>query len=153
MKYVLGAALIGAIGVGYFTMKTSPVQTAGILPYNNSEIVAHGATVYVDFCASCHGEKLEGQPDWQELDEYGYRPAPPHDETGHTWHHNDDLLIRITTLGSEAVVGGGYKSYMPGFGDMLSDDDILAVLAYIKSTWPAAIIQQHNQVNLAAKAG
>ena len=34
------------------------------------------------------------------------------------------------------IVGDGYESDMPGFGDRLSDDEIRAVLDYIKSTWP-----------------
>jgi mono/diheme cytochrome c family protein len=33
-------------------------------------------------------------------------------------------------------VGGSYRSAMPGFGDRLSDADIRAVLAFIRSTWP-----------------
>ena len=30
----------------------------------------------------------------------------------------------------------GYESDMPAFEGILSDDEIVAVLAYIKSTWP-----------------
>ena len=63
-------------------------------------------------------------------------PAPPHDASGHTWHHPDGVLFRITKEGVAAVVGGGYQSDMPAFGDVLSDDEIRAVLAYIKSMWP-----------------
>jgi mono/diheme cytochrome c family protein len=63
-------------------------------------------------------------------------PAPPHDASGHTWHHPDGVLFRITKEGPAAVVGGGYESDMPGFGDILGDEDIRAVLAFIKSTWP-----------------
>jgi mono/diheme cytochrome c family protein len=46
------------------------------------------------------------------------------------------VLFRVTKEGPAAVVGNGYESDMPGFGDVLSDDEIHAVLAYIKSTWP-----------------
>ena len=66
----------------------------------------------------------------------GRYPAPPHDETGHTWHHADALLERIIRDGTAAVVGDGYESDMPGFTDVMSDAEITAVLAYIKSTWP-----------------
>ena len=38
--------------------------------------------------------------------------------------------------GTAAVVGGGYESDMPGFGDVLSNAEVRAVLEYIKSTWP-----------------
>jgi mono/diheme cytochrome c family protein len=62
-------------------------------------------------------------------------PAPPHDATGQTWHHSDEELFRITKLGMAAIVPG-YESAMPAFVDALSDPEIEAVLAYIKSTWP-----------------
>lgn len=100
------------------------------------ETLALGQALYAETCASCHGAKLEGQPEWKRRLPSGRMPAPPHDASGHTWHHADDALFRITKEGVEAVVGGGYESDMPAFGDKLSDDEILAILAFIKSTWP-----------------
>jgi mono/diheme cytochrome c family protein len=100
--------------------------------------VALGRMAYAQHCASCHGAKLEGQPNWRDRLPNGRMPAPPHDETGHTWHHPDGVLFGIT---KEGLVPGryapkGYQSDMPGFGGVLSDDEIWAVLAYLKSTWP-----------------
>lgn len=95
-----------------------------------------GAALYQQNCASCHGAELQGQPDWRSPGPDGRLPAPPHDATGHTWHHGDDILFRITRDGTAAVVGGGYESDMPGFGDALTDAEIRAILDYIKSTWP-----------------
>jgi mono/diheme cytochrome c family protein len=60
-------------------------------------------------------------------------------------------LIRLTRDGTEAVVGGTYRSRMIGFGDILTDDEIIAVLAYIKSTWPDQVITQHNGINANAE--
>jgi len=97
--------------------------------------VAQGRALYADYCASCHGVDLEGQPDWRARLPSGRLPAPPHDETGHTWHHSDRQLIAITKHGPGALVPG-YDSDMPGFAGILSDAEIEAVLAYIKSTWP-----------------
>ena len=68
--------------------------------------------------------------------------APPHDETGHTWHHGDAMLRDYIRRGGQAVLddmGVDFVSGMPGFGDELSEDDIGAVLAYIRSTWPDRI--------------
>jgi len=65
--------------------------------------------------------------------------APPHDASGHTWNHSDDLLFRYTKHGGAAVVGGDFQSDMPGFGDALTDEEIWAVLAFIESEWPADI--------------
>nr|WP_235907626.1 cytochrome c [Siccirubricoccus phaeus] len=98
--------------------------------------VALGRRVYGERCAGCHGANLEGQPDWQSRRPDGRLPAPPHDASGHTWHHADDVLFRITRDGTAAIVGGGYESDMPGFGGVLSDAEIRAALAFIKSTWP-----------------
>jgi mono/diheme cytochrome c family protein len=99
------------------------------------ETISLGQELYAENCASCHGANLEGQPDWKRRLENGRMPAPPHDATGHTWHHSDQSLLLITREGIEAVVPG-YESDMPAFGEVLSDEEIRAVLAYIKSTWP-----------------
>lgn len=98
--------------------------------------IARGERIYAEACAACHGANLEGAPDWRTPGPGGRYPAPPHDETGHTWHHGDDLLFRLVKEGTAAVVGDGYESDMPGFGDVYSDAEIRDVLAYIKSTWP-----------------
>jgi hypothetical protein len=57
------------------------------------------------------------------------------------------VLMRIVREGTEAIVGGSYKSNMIGFGDVLTDDEIASVLGYIKSTWPAEIQGIHNEIN------
>lgn len=96
----------------------------------------NGEALYAAHCASCHGASLEGEENWKSIGEDGLLPAPPHDATGHTWHHSDRLLFSITKEGSEVVIGNGYKSNMPGFGSVLSDDEISDVLGFIKSSWP-----------------
>lgn len=122
---VLGAA---AIALGWLALPPATADAA--------RIVALGRRIYDDRCADCHGVRLEGQPDWRERKPDGRLPAPPHDASGHTWHHADGVLFRITKAGPAAIVGGGYESDMPAFGDVLSDEEIHAVLAFIKSTWP-----------------
>lgn len=97
-----------------------------------------GRALYATHCASCHGTNLEGQPNWRERRADGKLPAPPHDASGHTWHHSDRQLFTLTKKGTAAVVPG-YQSDMPGFEDTMSDREIRAVLGYIKSRWPAAI--------------
>ena len=100
--------------------------------------VSRGALVYKKFCSLCHGANLEGQADWRVRLENGKLPAPPHDETGHTWHHADELLFGIVKKGLvPPYAPEKYKTDMPAWGDILKDSDIWAVLAYIKSRWPA----------------
>ena len=127
----------------------------GFLPWQDADAVALGETLYSENCAACHGTALEGQDDWRVRLENGRLPAPPHDETGHTWHHPDAVLFAITAYGSEAVIGNGYQSDMAGFLDEIGEDGVLAVLAYIKSTWPDEVLEIHGQVNesYAAQAG
>lgn len=106
--------------------------------------IARGHTLYVAHCARCHGVKLEGEPDWQSPKPNGRMPAPPHDATGHTWHHSDRELFLITKKGLGAVVPG-YESDMPAFESVLSDGEITAILAYIKSTWPSEARRYHEE--------
>jgi mono/diheme cytochrome c family protein len=107
--------------------------------------VALGAEAYAAECASCHGADLAGQPDWQTRLPDGTYPAPPHDASGHTWHHPDALLLDYIRRGGAALIGGGFKSNMPGFADRLTEDEIQAVLAFIKSTWPAEVRARQEQ--------
>ncbi|HEX4928119.1 MAG TPA: cytochrome c [Burkholderiales bacterium] len=97
--------------------------------------VALGAKIYAQNCASCHGANLEGQPNWRRRLPSGRMPAPPHDESGHTWHHPDDVLFGITKYGVARYAPPGYQSDMPAFAAKLSDEEIWAVLAFIKSRW------------------
>jgi mono/diheme cytochrome c family protein len=98
--------------------------------------LAAGQKIYAQHCAACHGAKLEGQPNWQRRLPNGKMPAPPHDESGHTWHHPDEVLFGITKHGMvPPYAPPGYQSDMPAFGSILSDDQIRAVLAYIESHW------------------
>ena len=116
---------------------TTKQETYNHLDANNAELVNLGKNVYAKNCAVCHGVHLEGQPNWKELGPDGRLPAPPHDESGHTWHHPDSYLIHVL---KEGIIAGvdkpiGYQNNMPVFGKLLSDKEIVATLSYIKSTW------------------
>ena len=124
-----------------------PEDAAGEFPYGDEAEVARGATLYAETCAACHGAALEGAEDWRGRNEDGSFRAPPHDETGHTWHHADAQLFAITKFGTEEVTGGAVVSDMQGFGEVLTDDEIRAVLAFIKAQWPERVIARHNELN------
>jgi mono/diheme cytochrome c family protein len=111
-------------------------DTASRSDPRNAEQVARGMKIYEVRCASCHGHNLEGQPAWRTRLPNGRMPAPPHDDSGHTWHHADDVLFGITKFGlTPPYAPSGYASYMPAFRDTLSDQQVFDVLAYIKSRW------------------
>ena len=113
-----------------------------------SNDLAQGAALYAEHCASCHGTDLEGAPNWRKMGVDGLYPAPPHDETGHTWHHGDRLLFDYTKLGGEETLAmrgvTDFESAMPGFGHVLSDEQVRDVLAFIKSTWPK-LMRRHQE--------
>lgn len=115
---------------------------------DDTKQVARGRSVYNQHCGACHGVRLEGQPNWQDKLPTGRMPAPPHDASGHTWHHPDSMLFGMTKLG---LIPGKYappkyESDMPAFGGVLSDDEIWAVLAYIKSSWPREIRKAQHEM-------
>ena len=113
-----------------------------------SDDLERGAALYAEHCASCHGENLEGAPNWRRMGADGLYPAPPHDATGHTWHHGDRMLFDYTKLGGEGLFAArgitNFESGMPGFAEILADDLIRDVLAFIKSTWPEPL-REHQE--------
>ncbi len=129
---VVGLIMIAAI---IWTSSRQAISDQPKADPDNAEQVTLGETVYKEGCAECHGVALEGQPNWKQRLPDGTMPAPPHDDSGHTWHHPDQQLFDYTKLGGAAVVPAPFKSAMPGFGDSLSDEEIWAVLAFIKSRW------------------
>ncbi|MDG1947413.1 MAG: cytochrome c [Amylibacter sp.] len=139
-KFLYGCKLnLFAIGL-YLILSLNNQTYANIsLMPNNSETITFGKDIYLQECASCHGKNLAGQANWRERDDKGYMPAPPHDKNGHTWHHSDHNLFLTTKYGIEKIIGKKYPNNMPAYEDMLSDYEIIAVLSYIKSTWPSYI--------------
>jgi len=142
----IAAGLAGAafLWLGTMAWNDSAIGQADV---NDQAAVTLGAAVYVEHCAACHGERLEGQPNWRVRFPDGRLPAPPHDATGHTWHHPDRHLFDVVKYGTAALVGGGYQTDMAAFGDRLSDREIWAVLAYIKSQWPREIRERQAKIN------
>ena len=97
-----------------------------------------GREIFASNCAVCHGAAGEGQPDWHVSRDDGTLPPPPLNGDGHTWHHADGLLYRVVSQGGAIFEDPGipsFKSAMPAFGDRLSHQEIIEVLAYVKSLW------------------
>jgi hypothetical protein len=130
-----GNSLFASIGKSIKGAVRSHLGTNGPDP-DNPKLVSRGRSIYADYCASCHGKNLEGQPNWRRRNSDGTLPAPPHDANGHTWHHPDQLLFDYTKKGGQKLAPEGFKSAMPGFSNDLNDGDIWAVLSFIKSRWP-----------------
>ena len=137
MRFVLAVVIMTVAGGMIWNLFGSGASVARTVDVATADIVA-GERIYSEYCAACHGTNLEGQGDWRSPGPDGRLPAPPHDETGHTWHHGDQLLFDYTKLGGTALMaqrGVEFDSGMPGFEDQLTDAEIYDVLAFIKSTW------------------
>jgi len=108
-------------------------------PPNPAAQIAHGAEVYAAHCASCHGEKLQGQPDWRHLNTAGRLPAPPLDDTGHAWRHSNAELLHIVRFSVLDQAGPDYKTDMPAFDGKLAEADMQGLVAFIRSRWKPGI--------------
>ncbi len=96
--------------------------------------LAIGEVVYADNCAVCHGANLEGGVvDGVEM--------PSHLDDGHTWHHSDEYLLAV--IGN----GGRIPGQMPAYKDILTQDEMVAVLDYIKSFWSEGVAAQQARLN------
>ena len=135
----IAASLTAAIVVGWGAARVPPSAATHIADANDTAMVSRGKRIYAVHCASCHGRYLQGQPLWQLVDDYAGRRAPAQDETGHTWQHSDEDLFEMTKYGRFASAPSRYVSYMPAFRDELSDQQILATLAFIKARWPLGL--------------
>jgi mono/diheme cytochrome c family protein len=88
---------------------------------------ADGEVVYGRMCAVCHGFDGEGRP-----------PAFPPLARSEWVTDDDERLIGIVLdgLSGEIMVRGErYNGLMIGFRKQLSDEEIAAVLSYIRSSW------------------
>ena len=137
---VIGIGALAAIVAWEIVRGPVAINTA------NPEAVEKGRAIYATYCATCHGANLEGQDDWQQPLSDGSYPAPPQDASGHTWHHSDTELFVIVRDGSD-VGTANLLSTMPGFGKTLSEDEIMAVLGFIKSQWPPDVRAAQERMN------
>lgn len=147
-RWVL-ALLLAVVAGGVALVLWRGSAPVGLLRPDEVAVVSRGLAVYTQHCVQCHGAQLQGQPNWRARDAAGLLPAPPHDRSGHTWHHTGEVLFNITKHGPQRYAGADYKSAMPAYAGVLSDEDIVAVLSYIKATWPPDVRKLHDGLEAA----
>ncbi len=152
MKFGGIAAVIIVLAIGaWFALAPSETDSR-FADAKDPNVVDMGRKVYVSHCAQCHGVALEGQPNWRQSLPDGGLPAPPHDETGHTWHHADQVLFEITKYGRLKNSPPSALRRMPSFDGRLSDKEISSSLAYIKSNWPKQILDRQQSITARYRA-
>ena len=106
----------------------------------NQGIVNYGDQLFQQNCAVCHGSNAEATSEWKKTDANGNYPPPPLNGSAHAWHHSIPQLAR-------SIKEGGVKlgGQMPAFADKLSDQDVLAVIAYFQSKWPDEVYDVWHQ--------
>ena len=118
MKSLRQAPLI-AEGASFIPARTSPAETTGD---GEDSLLPDGATLYTNTCAACH-----------QADGMGIAGAfPPLANSSVVNDEDPELLIRIILQGYDAHPEWGQ---MPGFGDLLSDEEIAAIINHEKSSW------------------
>lgn len=142
----LAMVAIGATAAGAYLY----FQDGDRIPGDVSDLdqVAFGSRVYSRICANCHGTELDGQLGWEKPLKDGTRLAPAHSAEGETWRRSDEDLFEVVKFGGETLKPDGGVSRMPGFGGKLTDGEIWAVIAFIKSTWPTNVQETQRNASM-----
>ncbi|MEE2829610.1 MAG: cytochrome c [Myxococcota bacterium] len=117
MKYLLSSAFLSvAVVFGLLLVPVTP-----------SEAGDDGATSFKNFCSTCHGDAGAGDgPASAGLD-----PKPANFQEPKFWEgKTDDYLKKVIKEGGAAV---GKSSAMAAWGNVLSDAQVDAVIAHIKT--------------------
>ncbi len=125
------------VTLGVLTSLLAAIATAyaADAPPPDPAQVRAGGILYQQYCAACHGAQGEGAPNWQEPDEQGDMPPPPHGPDGHTWKHADGMLYRLIRQGWRDPFNKTQRLTMPAFGGTLTPGDVRAVVTYLKTLW------------------
>lgn len=135
-------AVLLLIGVVCLFAAGSLLLRQGLRPaeFRIAQPVSHaeremGFGLYRAHCSACHGDFLSGAAGWRS----DTRLAPALNESGHATNHSDaDLFFRIMA-GARTPDG---RVTMPAFRGVLSDQEIVSVLAYVMSWWPDDELQR-----------
>lgn len=118
---IAGIAVLIGLGLSLPLLLRQPPEdrASAMQARRQAQVLARGETLYDAACAECHG--LDGKGYAQSL-----VLAPPLDGSAHSWHHPDSQILGLLRFGGTT---------MPAVAAEWSDDDVEAVLTFVKSRW------------------
>ncbi len=151
--FVLGALILIVLALALSSQQPAPTMPAMPMaestedPRREMLLAADpglqaGQASYNLRCAHCHGYAGEGELQVSAVDTLalGMKVVPPHDSTGHTWMHPEQLLVQLIQQGAPNPL---YRFQMPAYSEVMTDEEIRQVLAYIRLWWTDAQREHH----------
>ncbi len=133
MASVGGKAWMGGVLLLALTLASACARPSGRSPGGSDAEIRRGESLYRQYCIGCHGGPTGGS-----MMDY----PPRHNANGHTWHHPDCQLKGIIQNGGDAMTAMMRRMMappstpaMPAFRGVLTDEEIEAILAFIKTWW------------------
>jgi mono/diheme cytochrome c family protein len=122
--------LVGCTGRAPQTSATAPaagpVERAAVLRVNPAS-ANDGGRIYLKNCSSCHQADGQGVVG-------AFPPLAGNPEvTGNPLR--TIAVVKFGFSGKTRVEGREYNGTMPAWGQLISDDDIAAVVSYIRAAW------------------
>jgi mono/diheme cytochrome c family protein len=115
----------GAMASAAASSAAAPTTSAGVA--SNGALAAHGASVYSTNCSSCH--QAQGQGVSGTFPPLAGNPAVTGPAAAVI------TIVKDGKSGPITVKGVSYNGQMPSWKATLSNDDIAAVVTYIRSSW------------------
>lgn len=124
----------------------TPLQISVSISPRATQVLLDGEANYYIYCAHCHGYEGEGQLEStvENTLSLGLKIVPAHDSTGHTWMHPDALLVQVTREGIDNALN---HFPMPGFGEVLSDEEIMQIINFMKGWWTEEQLAYQAEIN------
>lgn len=116
--------LLLAVGIGLAAFAAACEERGARAPAAELE---KGRAKFRVFCSPCHGPEGQGTPD-----------GPPPLAKSPWVMGPETRLIRILLHGVRGAIevqGKTYDLEMPGFGQILTDDDIAAILSFVRDAY------------------
>ena len=130
----LGSVLLAAGIILMLGSRVEPSTTMSsvALAERDPAAIERGRETYLNQCASCHGEDGRGNgPAAAGLD-----PPPANLTGGHMQAHSDEQILGW-------IKNGLPPSAMPAFEGVLTDEQIMEIIAYLRAN-PTALTDSHN---------